>query len=270
MCRPRMDEFGEDRGGRHDHNEAASQVPDAEELQASLRELAVVRIGTVPLAELLMRVATLAVQAVPGAEGAGVMLVADQVSDRVETVAASAPFVADIEAIQYDLLGEGPGVAAAAQRCTLWSGSLGGETRWPRFGPRVGRLCVHSVLCVPLLLHAELVGALTLYAHDKDVFDARAASLGELFATPAAVAVHTAHVLAQAQRLNTQLETAMTSRAVIEQAIGILRSRSGGTVEETLARLRAISQTENKKLTVIAQHIVDEAVRRARARHTDS
>jgi len=34
LCRPRMDEFGEDRGGRHDHNEAASQVPDAEELQA--------------------------------------------------------------------------------------------------------------------------------------------------------------------------------------------------------------------------------------------
>lgn len=62
----------------------------------------------------------------------------------------------------------------------------------------------------------------------------------------------------------------MTSRAVIEQAIGILRSRIGGTVEETFARLRAISQTENKKLTVIAQHIVDEAVRRARARHTDS
>jgi len=111
-----MDEFGEDRGGRHDHNEAASQVPDAEELQASLRELAVVRIGTVPLAELLVRVVTLAVQAVPGAEGAGVMLVADQVSDRVETVAASAPFVADIEAIQYDMLGEGPRAATPPGR----------------------------------------------------------------------------------------------------------------------------------------------------------
>jgi AmiR/NasT family two-component response regulator len=50
----------------------------------------------------------------------------------------------------------------------------------------------------------------------------------------------------------------------------ILRGRSGGTTEEAFARLRAISQAETTKLAIVAQRIVDEAVRRARARHIQS
>ena len=61
----------------------------------------------------------------------------------------------------------------------------------------------------------------------------------------------------------------MISRAVIDQAIGILRSRAGGTAEEAFARLRKISQSENVKLSVVADRLVTEAVARARARHTD-
>jgi AmiR/NasT family two-component response regulator len=60
----------------------------------------------------------------------------------------------------------------------------------------------------------------------------------------------------------------LVSRAVIDQAIGILRSRSGDSADEAFARLRAISQGENVKLAVVAERVVDEAVRRARARHS--
>jgi AmiR/NasT family two-component response regulator len=70
--------------------------------------------------------------------------------------------------------------------------------------------------------------------------------------------------------LATQLQTALSSRAVIDQAIGILRGRTGASVEEAFARLRAISQAENTKLATVAQRILDEAVRRARARHVQS
>ncbi len=140
-------------------------------------------------------------------------------------------------------------------------GSLGGEARWPRFGPRVGRLGVHSVLSLPLLLPGQVVGAMDVYARAKDVFDEHAAQLGELFAAPAAVAVHNAQVLSQARALAVQLQAALSSRPVIDQAIGLLLGRSGGTAEEALARLRHISQTEHTKLAVVAQRIVDEAVR---------
>ena len=140
---------------------------------------------------------------------------------------------------------------------------------WPRFGPRVGRMGVHSALSLPLLLPDQVVGAINVYAHDKDIFDEHAAELGELFAKPAAVSVHNAQILAQAMALAVQLQTALalSTRPVIDQAIGLLRGRSGRSAEDAFAQLRAISQAEHRKLADVAQRIVDEAVRHARARH---
>lgn len=139
---------------------------------------------------------------------------------------------------------------------------------WPRFGPRVGRLGVHSALSLPLLLPGQVVGAINVYARSKNAFDDHAAELGELFAKPAAVAVHNAQILSQAKALTLQLQTALTSRPTIDQAIGLLRGRSGLSAEEAFDHLRAISRTEHRKLADVAQRIVDEAVRRAVARHT--
>ena len=242
---------------------------DAADLQASLADLAGLVTGALGLHELLVHVATFAARAIPGAEGAGVTLLrVDRADNRVEALAASAPFVEQIDEIQYVTVNEGPCITAALERRTVRSGSLGGERMWPRFGPRVGRLGVHSALSLPLLLPGQLVGAINVYAHGKDVFDEHAAELGELFAKPAAVSVHNAQILAQALTLTTQLQTALSTRPVIDQAIGLLRGRSGGTAEEAFGRLRAISQSEHIKLAEVAQRIVDEAVRRARARHS--
>jgi hypothetical protein len=117
------------------------------------------------------------------------------------------------------------------------------------------------------LISGQTVGAINVYAREKDVFDDRAVELGELFAGPAAVAVHNAQILAQALTLATQLQTALSSRPVIDQAIGLLRGRNGGTTDEAFARLRAIRQREHTKLVDVAANLVNEAVRRANARH---
>lgn len=244
---------------------------DEDDLQTSLAKLAGLVAATLGLQELLTRVAGFAAKAIPGADGAGVTLLrSDRDDNRVEALAASAPFVSDIDQIQYEVLNEGPCITAALERRSVRSGSLGRETLWPRFGPRVGRLGVHSVLSLPLLLPDQVVGAINVYAHGKNVFDEHAAELGELFAAPAAVAVHNAQVLAQALALTAQLQAALASRPTIDQAIGLIRGRTGATADEAFARLRAISQKENIKLTVVAQRVVDEAVRRARARHTQT
>ena len=248
---------------------AEQDSADFADLQASLADLAGLVNSSLGLQELLAQVATFAARAIPGADGAGVTLLrVDRPDNRIEALAASAPFVAAIDEIQYVILNEGPCVTAALERRTVRSGSLGGEKMWPRFGPRVGRLGVHSALSLPLLLPGQVVGAINVYAHGKDVFDEHAAELGELFAKPAAVAVHNAQILAQALTLTVQLQTALSTRPVIDQAIGLLRGRSGGTADEAFARLRAISQSEHRKVADVAQHMVDEAVRRARARHS--
>lgn len=239
---------------------------DVEDLQATLGDMARLVTDRLALEDLLTRVAELAVRAIPGADGAGITLL-DQ--GRPETLVSSAPFVRHVDAIQYTL-GEGPCITAALKQRIVRSGSLGGETRWPRFGPRVGRLGIHSVLSLPMLIPDAVVGAINVYAHRKDAFSEHAERLGEMFTMPAAVAVHNAQVLAQARRVVEHLQAALTSRAVIDQAIGIVISRSGGTPDEAFHVLREISQRERRKLADVARQLVDEAARRARARRARS
>lgn len=236
---------------------------DDDDLRASLDALSRLATGRMELADVLTRVAEYAVAAIPGADGAGLTLIE---TGHADTVVASAPFVVEVDAIQYGI-GEGPCIAAAAQGRTMRSGSLSTDRQWPNFGPRVGRLGVHSALSLPLVTGEGVLGAMNVYAHGPDAFDERAARLGELFAVPAAIAVQNAQVLAHAKRLAIQLQTALTHRAVIDQAKGILISRIGCSPEEAFDRLRGMSQSENQKLHTVAQRVVEEAMHRARARH---
>jgi len=177
--------------------------------------------------------------------------------------------VQEVDDIQYGI-GQGPCITAAAEGQTVMSGSLGADARWPRFGARVARLGVHSAVSLPLITAQGVVGALNVYAHDKHVFDDRAAELGEVFAVPAAIAVENAKVLAASRRLSIRLQAALGTRSVIDHAVGILMSRSGLSEAQALGRLQVLSQREHKKLAVVARSVVDEAVSRARARHTAS
>lgn len=130
---------------------------------------------------------------------------------------------------------------------------------------------VHSVVSLPLLLPEvgrpdRVVGAMNVYARAKNAFSPEAVRIGELFARPAAVSVHNAQVLTQTQRLAEQLEQALTHRAVIDQALGVLMSRSGATAEEAFDKLRVMSQTQHVKVAEVSRVLLDEAVRRARGR----
>ena len=243
--------------------ETARRSAEDDDLSESLLGLSQLMSDQLPLEDLLTRVATYAVQAIPGADGAGLTLLEQ---DRADTIVATAPFVTEVDDIQYGMR-QGPCISAARDGQTVLSGSLGGDSRWPRFGGSVARLGVHSVVSLPLITPDGVVGAMNVYAHGKNVFDDRAAKLGEIFAAPAAIAVHNAHVLAQTRRLANQLRTALEIRGVIDRAVGILMSRSGTTEHEALERLRSLSQHEHRKLAEVARQIVDEAVARARARN---
>lgn len=241
-------------------------VPDDEvgdeRLQQSLGALARLETGRLGLLSTLTKVAELAVQAVPGADGAGLTLLEE---NRPDTLVATADFVSEVDAIQYGI-GQGPCISAAAEARTVQSNSLGGDGRWPQFGAKVARLNVHSALSLPLVTADGVVGAMNIYARAKDAFSVRTVGLGELFAGPAAIAVQNAAVLAHANRLAGQLQLALESRAVIDQAIGVLMGSRGCGADEALASLRSESQTHHQKLSVVAQTVVDRAVRRARSR----
>ncbi|TGD84398.1 ANTAR domain-containing protein [Mycolicibacterium sp. CH28] len=222
--------------------------------------------------EMLVQVAQFAVQAIPGADGAGVTLIdphpidSDRTEVRIQARSVTAEFVAAIDTLQYDKLGEGPCITCIRSGRPAVSGSLGSDRRWPRFGGAVARLGVHSVLALPLIIGNRAIGAINSYAYGRDAFAEHAVQLGTQFAGPAAVSVYNAQLLASTQLRTAQLQQALVTRAVIDQAIGIIRSRAGGTAQEAFDRLTRMSQSEHIKLAEVAERLVDEAVRRARAR----
>ena len=246
----------------------AQREADDVDLHAGLSGVAGIVAGARGVIAVLGDVAEFAVQAIPGGDGAGVTLI-DSYEDTpsIQTWAVTAEFVEDIDRVQYVDLHEGPCITCMQSRRPTVSGSLGSDGRWPRFGGRVARMGVHSVLSLPLLVSEQVIGAINSYAYRRDAFAEHAVQLGSQFAAPAAVSVYNAQLLAAAQERTHQLQHALDSRAVIDQAIGIIRSRSGASAEAAFDRLVRMSQTENTKLHVVAERLVEEAVRRARARH---
>ncbi len=237
---------------------------DLIDLGVSLQALSGLAMGRMGLEETLVAVATFAVQAVPGADGAGLLL---RESGRADVVVATSERVTEVERIQHDL-SQGPAISAVQQRQPTYSGSLGSEEQWRQFGSRAARKGMHSAVAVPLQTDEGVVGALTVYAQAKHAFDERARRLGRLFATPAAVAVQNAQVLARCNRSIAQLQRALDERAEVERAVGIMIARSGSSPHEALDRLRQLSQEGHQKLAAISARMVEEATRIARARRS--
>lgn len=240
---------------------------DEVDLHAGLVGVAGIVADAHQVSEILRDVAEFAKQAIPGADGTGVTLI--RIGERrpqVHQWAVTAAFVAEIDAVQYQELGEGPCITCMDSRRPAVSGSLGSDSRWLRFGGRVARMGVHSALALPLSVGDQVIGAINAYAHRRDAFAEHAVQLASQFAAPAAVSVYHAQLLASARERTERLQRALQSRAVIDQAVGIIRGRAGLSAAAAFDRLTQLSQDENVKLKVVAERLVEEAVRRARAR----
>jgi GAF domain-containing protein len=223
--------------------------------------------------ELLAAVAGFTAQAIPGVDGVAVAVLscpADGSLPRIQSWVATAEFVRPIDSVQYEIFGEGPCLTCIQLRCPVVSGALGSDQRWPRFGGLVARLGVRSALSLPLLIADQVVGAINCFAFDRDVFGEDAVRVGAQFAGPAAVSVYIAQMLVEARATVERLNRAFESRPVIDQAIGIIRARAGVSTDDGFDRLRQISQSQNVKLHVVAQQLVEQAVRRAQARQRPS
>lgn len=251
----------------HEDLSPARREADEIDLHSGLLGMAGLVAGARGVNELLSEVAAFATHAIPGVDGASVALLPlQQVAQNIQICAATEDFVGEIDAVQYQDLHEGPCITCMRTGRVTVSGSLGSDSRWPHFGGRVARMGVHSALSLPLLVGGEVLGAINAYAHTRDAFGEHAVALGSQFAGPAAVSVHNAQVLASTRERTEHLQRALANRAVVDQAIGIIRSRTGASAEEAIQRLKRMSQSENVKLVIVAERLVDEAVRRAKAR----
>jgi GAF domain-containing protein len=231
-----------------------------DDFATSMVGLSLLLTGHRTLPEMLTQIAHCAVQAIPGADGAGLTVLAGAWP---QAMVASAAFVHAVDDLQYGL-GEGPSVSAVDSGVTQWSGSLGDDARWPRFGPLAARLGVHSVLAAPLLLANRTVGAVHAYALAPDGFSPGAVLAAEGFAGPAAVSVHNARMTSSSEQMIDQLRDALSGREVVNQALGIIMSRTGLDPDGALEWLRALSDAQQRDVVMVASVLVQDAVGRSR------
>jgi AmiR/NasT family two-component response regulator len=114
---------------------------------------------------------------------------------------------------------------------------------------------------VPLPIQDKYIGALNIYSGEPDAFGDDDVAAGQTIAAYAAVAVHNAQTFTKAGELARDLTKAMESRAVIEQAKGIIMHERRCTADEAFALLSRVSQEANIKLRDIAAEMVARATR---------
>jgi transcriptional regulator with GAF, ATPase, and Fis domain len=189
---------------------------------------------------------------VTGCDEVGITLL---IEARPRTAAYSTVATLEVDAIQYQL-DEGPCLDAARRRGEFVANLGILDPRWPRFAEAVRDDGVLSVMALPLVSGDECVGALNLYGHERHAFDVFDASLAREAAARAADAILAVIRLDGAQRLAGQLEQAMASRAVIEQAKGVVMALRGIDEHSAFDWLRQTSQHRNVKVRSLAEHVV--------------
>lgn len=225
------------------------EQPLSDELAAVLSALGSVLVEEHSLQDTLQLVADLAVRVVEPCQAAAVTLL-DGV--RYRTAAYTDDNILGFDRAQYDT-GVGPWVEAARELRTV-IGNV--ATSWPPLVPAARQLGVRSVLAAPLLRNEVCIGALNLYSGDENAFHGVDDHLVRLFTGQAAVALANASVYRDAVRLTQQLQEALSSRAVIEQAKGVLIAVKNLTPEQAFDLLRGHSQGRNVKLRDVAEQVV--------------
>jgi GAF domain-containing protein len=192
--------------------------------------------------------------AIEGCDAVGVTVVME---DRPRTAAYTTAGTLEIDAVQY-AVGDGPCLDAFRNGRENLVDFSGAEERWPAFMDGCDPGDVQSLLAVPLHTQGRRYGALNLYGYQPHAFDQTDLVIVRMAAQRAADALSAAVQLAGARAVAGQMEQAMASRAVIEQAKGVLMARHG--IDETVAfeLLRRQSQEQNTKLRILAAQVVAE------------
>ena len=187
-----------------------------------------------------------AVTTIEPAEYAGLILV---IKGRLvpQATLGAPPHVLDL---WQQRTGTGPCIDAAREQTVITIDNTLIDPRWPQFSEHAADLGVSSMLCVPLWVDQLRLGTLSLYGQKPDAFAPQHRHLTDLYAAHAAIA------LADAQR-TAHLHEALRNRDVIGQAKGILIERMKITPADAFACLSMASQHANRKLTAVAQHLID-------------
>lgn len=223
-----------------------------DEVSSALAELSTILKREEDLGRVLQRGVDQITRAIPGATMASVSVLR---GDTAETVVASNDRVVSIDADQY-AAGDGPCLEAARTGQIVRTGVEQASQRWAEFARSARGAGVQSYLSCPLFLDEEFAGSLNLYSEQPHGFGALDEAVLRLYTTAATAAIANARRYARARQLAEQLSQALDSRAVIDQAVGVVMAVRGITAEQAFDELARQSQNTNTKLREIAVRVI--------------
>jgi GAF domain-containing protein len=223
-------------------------------IDIAVKELAAVVLADFSMTTVLERAAGLVKRTIPGADEVSITMQ----QTRPATVAATGPLALDADQAQYDA-GYGPCLDALRLGQTVVVADQTTDPRWPSYAPQAVAAGILSSLAVPLPVDDKHVGVFNIYSKSVGAFDDENITTAEDLANYAALVLNNATLYFNANALAEQMAEAMRTRAVIEQAKGILMAGRRCDADAAFETLVKLSQDSGRKLNVVAQALVDRA-----------
>ena len=130
--------------------------------------------------------------------------------------------------------------------------------RWPRYAAAAEVCGFRAVHALPMRLRRDVIGALSLLKIEADGVAAVSTQLGQALADVATIGIVQQRTIDHANIVTEQLQTALNSRIIIEQAKGMLAAHSGTlTPEEAFTALRGYARTNHHRLSDLARQVID-------------
>jgi GAF domain-containing protein len=233
---------------------ARDQASEPANAADALERLGRLSLRALSMDSLMQTVADLSRTVMPGNPETSVLLL---VRDRPTTVVHTGRLAVDLDETQY-ATGHGPCLHAARTGRLTEIPDTRTESRWSDYTKRAAELGNLSSLSVPLVIDQDerVSGALNIYARQPDAFDEESRSAATRFGPYAAVAAGNMYAYQSARDMADNLQAALESRAVIDQAKGVLVERHKLTPDQAFQVLAQASMHANRKVRDIADHLV--------------
>jgi transcriptional regulator with GAF, ATPase, and Fis domain len=227
---------------------------DGEVLSATFVELADTLVAGFDVIDFLHVLTDRSVQLLD-VSAAGLLLADPQGELRVVAASSEAARLLELFQLQSD---QGPCVDCFRAGRPVDSGDLAAAAhRWPRFAPAAQQAGFAAVQALPMRLREQVIGALNLFRASPGALSPAEIRVGQALADVATISLLHERGTRRSETLNEQLQTALNSRVIIEQAKGKLAERLGLDMDQAFGLLRDSARNRNRRLTDLAQAFID-------------
>lgn len=203
----------------------------------------------------LARAALLVEKAIPTSDGVSITL---GPPDAPETQATDNVWAQSIDGAQLQA-GEGTCLTAYRTGSVQVCEDLGHDERWPALAALALPLGVRAVLACPIRTDRHSLGVLNIYSREESAFDDRDRQVADLLVSAVLAVVQETRDRHELTELSRQLREALESRAVIDQAKGILMSRHRVDADAAFTQLVSASRRSNVKVRDVARVVIESA-----------